>query len=60
MWREQEQVYGAEQVGRQLGREQIPAARCTVERLMKALQEPVGDAPPGEWWAVMEPVFHLS
>jgi L-rhamnose mutarotase len=30
------------------------------ERLMKALQEPVADAPPGEWWAVMEPVFHLS
>ena len=30
------------------------------ERLMKALQEPVADAPPDEWWAVMEPVFHLS
>jgi len=30
------------------------------ERLMKSLQEPVPDAPPGEWWAVMEPLFHLS
>jgi len=30
------------------------------ERLMKSLQEPASDAPPGEWWAVMEPVFHLS
>ena len=30
------------------------------ERLMKALQEPVSGAPPGDWWAVMEPVFHLS
>jgi L-rhamnose mutarotase len=29
------------------------------ERLMKSLQEPAPDAPPGEWWAVMEPVFHL-
>ena len=37
VWHEQEQVYGAEKVWRQLGREQIPAARCTVERLMKAL-----------------------
>jgi L-rhamnose mutarotase len=30
------------------------------ERLMKGLQEPSADAPAGEWWAVMEPVFHLS
>jgi L-rhamnose mutarotase len=29
------------------------------ERLMTSLQEPSADAPPGEWWAVMEPVFHL-
>jgi L-rhamnose mutarotase len=29
------------------------------ERLMKSLQEPSSDAAPGEWWAVMEPVFHL-
>ena len=36
VWHEQEQVYGAEKVWRQLGREQIPAARCTVERLMRA------------------------
>ena len=36
VWHEQEQVYGAEKVWRQLGREQISAARCTVERQMKA------------------------
>jgi L-rhamnose mutarotase len=30
------------------------------ERLMKALQEPVPDAPTGEWWAVMESVFRLE
>ena len=37
VWHEQEQVYGAEKVWRQLRREQIPAARCTIERLMKVL-----------------------
>jgi L-rhamnose mutarotase len=30
------------------------------ERLMQSLQEPAAGAPPGEWWAVMDPVFHLS
>ena len=30
------------------------------ERLMKSLQEPSSDAAPGEWWAVMEPVFHFQ
>jgi L-rhamnose mutarotase len=30
------------------------------ERLMRSLQEPSPDAPAGEWWAVMEPVFHLD
>jgi transposase InsO family protein len=30
-------VYGAEKVWRQLRREEIPAARCTVERLMRRL-----------------------
>lgn len=30
------------------------------EHLMKSLQEPVPEAAPGEWWAVMEPVFHLG
>ena len=30
------------------------------ERLMKSLQEPVVEAGAGEWWAVMEPVFHLE
>jgi L-rhamnose mutarotase len=30
------------------------------EQLMKSLQQPVPDAPAGEWWAVMEPVFHMD
>jgi L-rhamnose mutarotase len=30
------------------------------ERLMKSLQDPAADARAGEWWAVMEPVFHLE
>ena len=30
------------------------------ERLMKALQEPHADARAGEWWAFMEPVFHMD
>ena len=30
------------------------------ERLMKSLQEPPAEARAGEWWAVMEPVFHLG
>ena len=30
------------------------------ERLMKSLQEPSPDAPAGEWWTVMEPVFRLE
>ena len=30
------------------------------ERLMKSLQEPAAEAGAGEWWAVMEPVFHLE
>jgi L-rhamnose mutarotase len=30
------------------------------EALMRTLQEPVASARPGEWWAVMEPVFHLN
>jgi L-rhamnose mutarotase len=30
------------------------------ERLMKSFQEPVPGAAKGEWWAVMEPVFHLD
>ena len=33
VWDENFQVYGAEKVWRQLNREQIPVARCTVERL---------------------------
>ena len=30
------------------------------ERLMKSLQTPSVEARAGEWWAVMEPVFHLT
>jgi L-rhamnose mutarotase len=30
------------------------------ERLMKSLQEPSPDAPAGDWWALMEPVFQLE
>jgi L-rhamnose mutarotase len=29
------------------------------EQLMQSLQEPSPEAAPGEWWAQMEPVFHL-
>ena len=37
VYRESDQRYGARKVWRQLGREQIGAARCTVERLMRSL-----------------------
>ena len=30
------------------------------EHLMRTLQEPAPDTPPGEWWARMEPVFSLN
>lgn len=36
VWEENFQVYGARKVWRQLNREEIPVARCTVERLMRA------------------------
>ena len=37
------------------------SARVTEwEELMKSLQEPSVGAGAGEWWAVMEPVFHLN
>jgi len=29
------------------------------ERLMRSLQDRPPDAPDGEWWAVMEPIFRL-
>lgn len=35
VWHADMQVYGAEKVWRQLKREQIQVARCTVERLMR-------------------------
>ena len=35
VWRTNLQVYGADKVWRQLGREGHPVARCTVERLMR-------------------------
>ena len=37
VWEDNFLVYGARKVWRQLQREGIDAARCTVERLMKAL-----------------------
>ncbi len=37
VWDENLQVYGARKVWRQLNRDQIPVARCTVERLMGIL-----------------------
>ena len=30
------------------------------ERLMKSLQDRPAEAGAGEWWAAMEPVFHLN
>ena len=30
------------------------------ECLMRSLQDRPSDAPPGEWWTVMEPIFQLS
>ncbi len=62
-------VYGAEKVWRQLKREGIPVARCTVERLMRDLglrgavrgrtrrtttPDEVAPAPP-TWWSVSSP-----
>jgi len=38
VWNENFQVYGARKVWKQLKRESMPAARCTVERLMKDLR----------------------
>jgi L-rhamnose mutarotase len=29
------------------------------EALMKSMQQPPPDSAPGEWWAAMQPVFHL-
>jgi len=37
VWHENRGVYGARKVWKQLGREDIPVARCTVERLMGKL-----------------------
>lgn len=37
IWQENLQVYGARKVWKQLHRESMPTARCTVERLMSAL-----------------------
>jgi putative transposase len=37
VYEENFQVYGARKVWRQLGREQIRVARCTVERLIRSL-----------------------
>ena len=37
VWKENMSVYGADKVWKQMNRENIPVARCTVERLMKRL-----------------------
>jgi len=37
VWQTNMQVYGADKVWRQLNREAVPVARCTIERLMKRL-----------------------
>jgi transposase InsO family protein len=37
VWQANQQVYGADKVWRQLRREHIAVARCTVERLMRQL-----------------------
>ena len=37
VWDEHQQVYGPRKVWRQLRREQVEVARCTVERLMRAM-----------------------
>jgi transposase InsO family protein len=37
VWNENRQVYGARKIWRQLHREGIPVARCTVERLMRQM-----------------------
>ena len=38
VWEENQQVYGARKVWKQLKREDFVIARCTVERLMKVLE----------------------
>ena len=30
------------------------------EALMKSMQQPIAGAPPGDWWAEMQPVFRLT
>jgi hypothetical protein len=37
VWEANLQVYGADKVWRQMNREAIPVARCSVERLMRRL-----------------------
>ena len=39
--------------------EQNPKA-AEWDELMRTFQEPVDEAAPGEWWALMEPVFDLQ
>lgn len=37
VWSENQEVYGAQKIWRQLNREKLPTARCTVERLMREM-----------------------
>ena len=39
VWHENRRVYGAHKVWKQLNREDIRVARCTVERLMRGLED---------------------
>ena len=47
VWQAKMQVYGADEVLRELVREGTTAARCTVERLMRRLALAERDARPG-------------
>ena len=50
VWDEHQQVYGPRKVWRQLRREQVDVARCTVERLMRAMR--LRGAVRGRAWVV--------
>jgi putative transposase len=50
VWNEHHQVYGPRKVWRQLRREGVDVARCTVERLMKAMR--LAGAVRGRAWTI--------
>ena len=59
VWDANLQVYGADKVWRQLHREGIPVARCTVERLMRRLGPARRPAGQGRAHHRAEPVHTL-